>query len=100
MQRERADLAGRSQEFRPVECSVPHARNLYQFSLDIEAIDNPIWAKDNLADSSTAVFRNDTTRLGMFLQNVCSSHQFICERLCAWNIVARNEANDVAQIVT
>ena len=79
---------------------VPHSRDRYQFSLNIEAVDNTIWAKDDLADSWISVFGNDATCFGMLLQNVCSCYQLISERLCAPRIVTGNKADDVAQIVT
>ena len=44
---------------------MPDARYLYQLSLGVEAIDDPIWSIDNLANSRVVVFWNDTTCFGM-----------------------------------
>jgi len=86
---------GLSSKQRITPCCVPDARDLYQLSLDIEAIGSI----DNLADSGPAVFWNDATCFGMVTQNVCSSHQLIPEGFCALGIIARNKANDVTEIV-
>jgi len=50
----------RSEDGRNAARSVPHSRDLYEFPLTLEAIDNPIGRKDYLADSRIAVFRDDT----------------------------------------
>ena len=84
---------------RSTACCVPDARDLYQLSLDVEAIDDPIRSIDNLADSRVVVFWNDTTCFGMVTQNVRSSHQLIPEGFCALRIITGDETNDVAKVV-
>jgi hypothetical protein len=67
-------------------------------TLDIEAIDDPIWSIDNLANSRTAVLWNHTACFGMIMQNIGSSSAHP-KRLCALRIITGDETNDVAQVV-
>ncbi len=92
--------AARKSDRRSAARGMPHTRDLYQLLLDIYAINNSIWSKNNFADLRVPVFWNDTTGFRLFLQDVGASHQFVSERFCTRRIVTRNKTNDVAQIVT
>ena len=78
---------------------MPYSCALDQPPVEIETIDDPVGPMDDLADSGIAIFRNHTTCLGVLLQNVSPPHQFVSEGSCALRIVARDKANNVAQVV-
>ena len=58
---------GLSSKQRITPCCVPDARDLYQSSFDIEAIDAATRPIDNLADSGLAVFWDDTACFGLVM---------------------------------
>ncbi len=55
-------------------CGVPDAHDLHNVSQVMEAIDDSIWSKDDLADLWVAIFGDDSTNLGMLPQKVSLRH--------------------------
>lgn len=79
---------------------MPHARDLDQLPVNVEAIDDPIRPINDLAELWVSIFGNNAPRFRVLVQNVCPSHQFKCERLCALRIVARDKVHNVVEVVT
>jgi len=81
-------------------CCVPYSRDLNELPVNIEAIDDPIWPINDLAELWVSIFGNNPPCFRVLLQNICPSHQFIREGFCALRIIARDKANNIAQVVS
>jgi hypothetical protein len=78
---------------------VPHSRYLKQVVIKIDAIHDPIWSIDDLAKPWVSIFWNNARCFRVLLQSINPLHQFISERFCPQRIIARDEANNVAEVV-
>lgn len=78
---------------------MPDTENLYNILRLVNAIDDSIGSEDKLTDSGIATLRNDASDLWLLLQDVRSRHQFEGERFSSSWIIARDEANDIVQII-
>ena len=66
----------------------------------IDAIDNSVRLKDNFAKRCNTMLWNTAADLWVVLQHVGLRHEIIGERFSSLWIVARDETNDVAEVVT
>ena len=79
---------------------MPDPRDFCHLSFVIQAIYDSIGAKDDLADFGIVILWDNTTNFWVLLQEVGLRYQFVGEGLGPAGIVARDEANDIKQIVT
>ena len=78
---------------------MPDACNLTYLPIVINSIHNPVRTKDDLAKPLVLVFGNDAAKLGKVLKTVSLRNQLLSERHCALGIIARNEHDDVIEVV-
>jgi len=78
---------------------MPNARDLTEFFSMLNAVHDPIGAKNDLANIVAPVFRDDATDSWKLLQAISLGNKFISERHRSVWIVARDKYDYVVQVI-
>ena len=78
---------------------MPEAGNLTLLPFVIHSIHNSVRTENDFAKVLVFVFGNYATELGKGLKTVSLGNQLVSERHCALGIIARDENDDVMEVV-